>query len=76
MTLNVILALLLSFTSIDVRDPAIHGVMADLLRHGRFRRIAMTASPARPRFRFTSSRARASRGGKPVVVVAGDWSGL
>jgi len=36
MTLNVMFALLLSFTSIDVRDPVVHGVMADLLRHGRF----------------------------------------
>jgi hypothetical protein len=36
MTLNVIVTILLSFTSIDVRDPVIHGVMADLLRHGRF----------------------------------------
>jgi hypothetical protein len=36
MTLNVIIALLLSFTSIDIRDPVVHGVMADLLRHARF----------------------------------------
>ncbi|HEV7486509.1 MAG TPA: Mov34/MPN/PAD-1 family protein [Thermoanaerobaculia bacterium] len=34
--LNVIAALLLTFTSIDVRDPVVHGVMADLLRHARF----------------------------------------
>jgi len=36
MMLNVIAALLLTFTSIDVRDPVVHGVMADLLRHARF----------------------------------------
>jgi proteasome lid subunit RPN8/RPN11 len=34
--LNVIAALLLTFASIDVRDPVVHGVMADLLRHARF----------------------------------------
>jgi proteasome lid subunit RPN8/RPN11 len=36
MMLNVVAALLLTFTSIDVRDPVVHGVMADLLRHARF----------------------------------------
>jgi proteasome lid subunit RPN8/RPN11 len=36
MMLNVITALLLTFTSIDIRDPVVHGVMADLLRHARF----------------------------------------
>jgi proteasome lid subunit RPN8/RPN11 len=36
MMLNVIAALLLTFTSIDVRDPVVHGVMTDLLRHARF----------------------------------------
>jgi len=36
MMLNVIAALLLTFTSIDVRDPVVHGVMADLLRNARF----------------------------------------
>jgi proteasome lid subunit RPN8/RPN11 len=36
MMLNAIAALLLTFTSIDVRDPVVHGVMADLLRHARF----------------------------------------
>ncbi|MBV8543496.1 MAG: hypothetical protein JO088_02025 [Acidobacteria bacterium] len=36
MLLNVIAAILLTFTSVDVRDPVVHGVMADLLRHARF----------------------------------------
>ncbi|HEV7429016.1 MAG TPA: Mov34/MPN/PAD-1 family protein [Thermoanaerobaculia bacterium] len=34
--LNVITALLITFNSVDIRDPVVHGVMADLLRHARF----------------------------------------
>jgi proteasome lid subunit RPN8/RPN11 len=36
MMLNVVAAILLTFASIDVRDPVVHGVMADMLRHARF----------------------------------------
>jgi proteasome lid subunit RPN8/RPN11 len=36
MMLNVITALLITFNSVDIRDPVVHGVMADLLRHARF----------------------------------------
>lgn len=134
MMLNVI-ALLLAFTSIDVRDPVVHGVMADLLRHARFgmanteeaaflirnaagatfflhwssdgelnqatwngpiptgtvaivhthpnylplpsnrdNRVARAIEV--PVFVVTRTRITRTDGGEPVVVAAGDWSGL
>jgi proteasome lid subunit RPN8/RPN11 len=133
--LNVIAALLLTFRSIDVRDPVVHGVMADLLRHARFgmsnteeaaflirnaagatfflhwpsdgelnqatwngpiptgtvailhthpnylpipsnRDIRVARAISIPVYVITRNRIERTDGDKPVVVVAGNWSGL
>lgn len=36
MRLNVITAFLITFASVDIHDPAVHGVFAELLRNARF----------------------------------------
>jgi proteasome lid subunit RPN8/RPN11 len=132
--LNVITALLLTFTSVDIRDPAVHGVMADLLRRAHYgmanteeaaflirnasgatfflrwrsdgelnqatwngpipvgtvaivhthpnwlplpsnRDIRVARDAAIPVYVITRTRIARTDGDKPVIVVAGDWSG-
>jgi len=132
--LNVVTALLLTLTSVDLRDPAVHGVMAELLRDARYgmankeeaaflirnargatfflrwrsdgelnqatwtgpipvgtvaivhthpnwlplpsnRDIRVAHDAAIPVYVITRTRIARTDGDKPVIVVAGDWSG-